>query len=229
MHRQIYRIFLIIVLSGALPALNAMADAAGTLTVLVLGDSLSAAYNMPLERGWVNLLQKRVTEQYPETRIVNASVTGETAENAVRRLPALIERYAPDVIVIELGGNDGLRGFDLVNIRKSLQTLIDLGKDAGAEVVLTGVRLNPNYGPRFNRLFFDMYRQLAEENQVRRVPFILEGIGDHPEKMQADATHATAAAQPEVLDNMWPAIGEAIRAALKKTKDYHGGTEVRGK
>lgn len=218
MHRLIYRIFLVIVLSGVLPGLSAAAGTTDRLTVLVLGDSLSAAYNMPLEQGWVSLLQKRVAKRYPETRIVNASVTGETAENAVRRLPALIEQYAPDVIVIELGGNDGLRGFDLANIRESLQTLIDLSKAAGAEVVLTGVRLNPNYGPRFNQLFFDMYRQLAEENQVYRVPFILEGIGDHPEKMQDDATHATSAAQPEVLDNMWPVIEEAIKAALEKQK-----------
>jgi acyl-CoA thioesterase-1 len=216
------------VLVAPLPAVSA--DFADELTVLILGDSLSAAYNMPLERGWVNLLQQRVAKTYQGTRIVNASVTGETAGNAVRRLPALIEEHAPDVIVIELGGNDGLRGFQLANIRQSLQALIDLAKGAGAEAVLTGIHLNPNYGPKFNQLFFDMYRELAVENQVHRVPFILEGIGDDPDKMQEDAVHPTAEAQPEVLENMWPAIEQAIQAVMeKRTKDYHAVGGVRGK
>ncbi|HEX7026902.1 MAG TPA: arylesterase [Gammaproteobacteria bacterium] len=219
MHRMIYRISLFIVITMALPVVATSADFSRKLTLLVLGDSLSAAYNMPLERGWVNLLQQRVAKTYPETHIVNASVTGETAENAVRRLPALIERHAPDVIVIELGGNDGLRGFQLENIRQSLQTLIDTAKGAGAEVVLTGIHLNPNYGPRFNQLFFGMYRELAEENRVHYVPFILEGIGDDPEKMQEDAVHPTAEAQAEVLENMWPAVEQAIRAAETKNPE----------
>lgn len=224
MRRLIYRISLFVVITAALPAAIS-ANSSHKLALLVLGDSLSAAYNMPLEQGWVNLLQQQVAKMYPGTRIVNASVTGETAGNAVRRLPALIEEHTPDVIVIELGGNDGLRGFQLENIRQSLQTLIETAKGAGAEVVLTGIHLNPNYGPRFNQLFFGMYRELAEENRVHYVPFILEGIGDDPEKMQEDAVHPTAEAQPEVLENMWPAIEQAIQAALERTKDYHGGTE----
>jgi acyl-CoA thioesterase-1 len=182
--------------------------------VLVLGDSISAAYNIPVERGWVTLLQQRVDKQYPGTQIINASISGETSANAVNRLPALIKQHAPNVIVIELGGNDGLRGYALPQIRQSLQTLIDASKAAGAEVVLAGIHLNPNYGPKFNTLFVNMFRELREGNRIHWIPFILEGIGDNPDKMQGDAVHPTADAQAELLDNMWPEIEAAIKAIL---------------
>lgn len=210
MRHRFYRVFFLILALAALPPLSA---APAGVKVLILGDSLSSAYNFPVERGWVALLQRRVEERYPGTRIVNASISGETAANAVHRLPALLQRHAPDVLVIELGGNDALRGLKLPQIRSSLQSLIDAGKAAGAEIVLAGIHLHPNYGPKFNRQFLDTYRQLAERNEVRLVPLILEGIGDDPEKMQSDMTHPTAEAQPEVLENMWPAIERAIKRA----------------
>ena len=190
-----------------------------SVKVLVLGDSISAAYNIPVERGWVTLLQQRVDTRYPGTRIINASISGETAANAVNRLPALIKQHTPDVIVIELGGNDGLRGYAVPQLRPSLQTLIDIAKAATAEVVLAGIHLNPNYGPKFNELFVNMFRELGEGNRIHWIPFILEGIGDNPDKMQADAVHPTADAQAELLDNMWPEIENAIRAVRKDKAD----------
>jgi acyl-CoA thioesterase-1 len=212
MHRSIYRIFFLI---AALVVTPAAANNAG-VKVLILGDSLSSAYNIPLERGWVTLLQRRAVEKYPGTEIVNASISGETAANAVHRLPALLERHAPDVLVIELGGNDGLRGLKLPIIRQNLQSLIDMGKAAGAEVVLAGIHLHANYGPKFNQKFLQIYSELATQNKIHLVPLMLKGIGDDPKKMQADLTHPTAEAQPEVLDTMWPPIETAIKQKIKK-------------
>jgi acyl-CoA thioesterase-1 len=210
MRRLIYGIFFVVLTVVATVASAAQTPA--EVRVLIMGDSLSAAYNMPIEQGWVSLLQQRATQAYPGTRVINASVSGETAENAVRRLPALIKQHTPDVIVIELGANDGFRGFKLEQIRKSLQTLIDLAQAAGAEIVLTGIQLHPNYGAKFNQRFLDSYRQLAQQNKTHLVPLIIKGIGDNPLKMQADGTHPTAAAQLEVLENMWPAIKAAIES-----------------
>ena len=196
-----------------LPVMLSPAAGAGSdLKVLILGDSLSAAFNMPLEQGWVNLLQQRLAKSYPDCNVLNASISGETAANAVNRLPQLITQYRPDVVVIELGGNDGLRGFKLSQIETNLQRLIDIAKQAGAEVVLTGIQLNPNYGPQYNAGFRELFVKLAKKNATGLVPFILAGIGDDPGKMQADGIHPTAAAQPQVLDNMWPYIEAAIKA-----------------
>ncbi|HEY3486583.1 MAG TPA: arylesterase [Gammaproteobacteria bacterium] len=205
-----YRILFFVVALCGMPMANAATK------ILVLGDSLSAAYNIPLERGWVVLLQQRLSRTYPGTEVINASISGETAANAVRRLPALLVRHTPDVLVIELGGNDGLRGFKLAQIRQSLQSLIDMGKGAGTEIVLAGMQLHPNYGPKFNQQFRELYRQLAVLNKIHLVPLMLQNIGDSLQKMQADATHPTAEAQPEVLENMWPAIEQAIKSVKKE-------------
>jgi acyl-CoA thioesterase I len=209
MRQRFYRAFFLILALAAAPV-----TAAADVKVLILGDSLSSAYNMPVERGWVSLLQRRAAEKYPGTEIVNASISGETAANAVHRLPALLERHAPDVLVIELGGNDGLRGIKLPQIRRSLQNLIETARATGAQIVLAGIHLHPNFGAKFNEQFRDVYRQLAEQNKVHLVPLILDGIGDDPQKMQDDMTHPTAEAQPEVLENMWPAIEQAIQEKI---------------
>jgi acyl-CoA thioesterase-1 len=206
MHNTICRLFLVLLIT-----LPPGSFAASGVKVLILGDSLSAAYNIPLEQGWVSLLQERVNKSYPDTKIINASISGETAANAVNRLPRLLVEHEPQVVVIELGGNDGLRGFQLSQIEQSLQKLIDICRQADTGVVLTGIRLNPNYGTRFNDLFTTMYTRLAEKNKTGLVPFILEGVGDKPGLMQADAIHPTAEAQKQVLDNMWPGIEVALR------------------
>jgi acyl-CoA thioesterase-1 len=208
MIRTVSRILLI--LTVFLPV---CAIAQPPVKVLILGNSLSAAYNMPLEQGWVNLLQERVNKAYPGTTIINASISGETAANAVNRLPQLITEHKPDIIVIELGGNDGLRGFRLPDIEQNLQSLIDISRNADAVVVLTGIHLHPNYGAKFNTLFMNMFTKLAEKNKTGLVPFILEGIGDKEGRMQADGIHPNAGAQGQVLDNMWPAIEAAIHNA----------------
>ncbi len=178
--------------------------------LLIMGDSLSASYNIPLESGWVPLLEKRLEKQHPHIDIINASISGETTGNALKRLPDLLTRHQPSIVVIELGGNDGLRGFKLPHIKNNLERMIQLSQDQGAVVVLTGIFVPPNYGPAYAQVFNRAYTELAGKYKTEFVPFILEGVGTNPNLMQADGVHPTAEAQPMLLENMWPAIKNAI-------------------
>jgi len=182
-----------------------------TNTLLIVGDSLSASYNIPLERGWVELLAERIRQSHPKVKVVNASISGETTGNALKRLPELMKKHRPSYVVIELGGNDGLRGFKLSQIKKNLESMIQRIKAGGAQVVLTGIHIPPNYGPAYTKVFYDAYEQLSKTYQTEFVPFILENIGDRPELMQADGIHPTAEAQPKILENMWPHIEKVLR------------------
>ncbi|MDC0663527.1 arylesterase [Marinobacter sp. SS21] len=174
-------------------------------TVLVLGDSLSAAYGVQLEKAWVSLLQQRLANaQLANWQVVNASISGETTDGGLRRLPELLARHAPDVVIIELGGNDGLRGFPPSIIESNLSRLIALSQDAGARPLLVGIRIPPNYGARYTSVFADIYPTLAERFQVPLVPFFLDGIYNRDGMMQRDGIHPTAEAQPRMLDNVWP-------------------------
>lgn len=187
-------------------------------TLLIMGDSLSAAYNIPLESGWVELLKQRIKQQGYSTEVVNASISGETTGNAVKRLPALLEKHNPDIVLIELGGNDGLRGFELKSIKQNLENMIEDAKQVDAKVILTGIHIPPNYGPAYTQIFYNAYLNLAKKHDTLFIPFILEGVGDQPDLMQADGVHPTAAAQPKVLDNMWPQIEVAIQELNKTQK-----------
>ncbi|WP_144391301.1 arylesterase [Pleionea sediminis] len=184
--------------------------AGASQTLLIVGDSLSASYNIPLEKGWVPLLEKRIHEKYPGISVVNASISGETTGNALKRLPDILDKHQPEIVVIELGGNDGLRGFQLPSIKDNLNQMISMAKNQGATVVLTGIHIPPNYGPAYTQIFYKAYKELAEKHETIFVPFILKGVGDNPELMQADGVHPTAEAQPKVLENMWPYIKKAI-------------------
>ena len=182
-------------------------------TLLILGDSLSASYNIPLEKGWVPLLEKRLQNEFPDISVVNASISGETTGNALKRLPALLDKFSPSTVVIELGGKDGLRGFKLAQIKQNLEQMITLSKQSGANVVLTGIHIPPNYGPAYTQIFYNAYKNLSEQYQTEFVPFILKDIGEDPDLMQADGVHPTAEAQPKVLENMWPHIKRALKSA----------------
>jgi acyl-CoA thioesterase-1 len=171
-------------------------------SVLVFGDSLSAAYGLRKEDGWVYLLQ----QQLPEHTFINASISGETTGNGLARLPAHLQQQKPDVLVIELGANDGLRGFPLTTVRKNLQAMIDLGKAAGCKILLLGVQIPPNYGTRYAKQFADNYTQLAEENDIDVVPFFLQAIASDPAHFQADHLHPTASAQPKILATVKPVL-----------------------
>ncbi len=172
--------------------------------ILVLGDSLSSAYGLAVEAGWVQLLQNRLDEHNAAYRVVNASISGDTSNGGAARLPSALEKHAPDVVIVELGGNDGLRGLPLTVTRANLQRIIVASQAAGARVLLLGMRLPPNYGPAYNDAFHAIYGQLADQYRVGRVPFLLDGIGGVDEMMQADNIHPRAEAQAIMLENVWP-------------------------
>ncbi len=175
--------------------------------VLVIGDSLSAAHNIPAASGWVNLLQQRVKQQIkPPPAIINASISGETTAGALTRLPGLLEKHRPSVVVIELGGNDALRGLTPAQLRGNLEKMIVASQKAGAKVLLLGIDVPPNYGPAYRQRLKQTYAELASQYKVPLLPFLLEGVALKPDLMQADGLHPTAAAQPQVLDNVWPLL-----------------------
>jgi acyl-CoA thioesterase I len=175
-------------------------------TLLVFGDSLSAAYGLRTDQGWVTRLQKRLNDEGYGYRVVNASVTGETTSGGRGRLARSLSQHKPDLVVLELGGNDGLRGLPLRDLRANLGAMIEQSRQAGAKVLLLGVLIPPNYGAQYSSGFADSYRSLAKELKVPLVPFILDGIALDSRYMQADGIHPNALGQPRVLENIWPQL-----------------------
>lgn len=175
-------------------------------TVLIVGDSISAAFGLDTRAGWVALLEKRLAQQGFDDKVVNASITGDTSANGLARLPAQLAAHKPDVVLLELGGNDGLRGMPVAQLQQNLASMIDLSRKAGAEVLLLGMQLPPNYGARYTKAFAQVYQTLADEKKVALVPFLLEGVGGVPTLMQADGVHPTAGAQGKLLENVWPTL-----------------------
>ncbi len=178
--------------------------------ILVLGDSLSAAYNIPREAGWVNLLRNKLQTILPSASITNASVSGATTAAGLQLLPAHLQRHQPTLVILELGANDGLQGKPIPYITANLKRLIELSLESGAEVILVGVRLPPNYGAGYTKPFFNQYGELSREYSLSYVPFILEDVAGRDELMQEDGLHPKAQAQPQVLANLWPAIVETL-------------------
>jgi acyl-CoA thioesterase-1 len=179
------------------------AGSALATTILIVGDSLSAAYGMPVEQGWVALLQQRLARECPACRVINASISGDTTATARARLPQALAGHQPDIILLELGGNDGLRGLSLQAMQQNLAAMIETATASGARVLLLGVRLPPNYGPLYTEKFHAVYRQLTDEYAVALVPSIVDGVGTRPELMQADGIHPNAQAQPYIADRIW--------------------------
>ena len=181
----------------------------------MLGDSLSAAYGIKAQQGWVNLLAQRLASEGYGYKVVNASVTGETTLGGVSRLPRALELHKPGIVISELGGNDGLRGLQLAASRENLQRSITLAKNAGARVLLVGMMIPPNYGQRYTEEFRGMFGSLAQKNSVAVVPFLLEGVALDPALMQNDGIHANAKGQPRMLDNLWPSLKPLLVAPRK--------------
>lgn len=181
--------------------------------LLVLGDSLSAAYGIALDQGWVSLLQTRLRALDSPWEVVNAGISGDTTAGGIARLPDLLEAHRPALVMIQLGANDGLRGFAPAQIATHLERLIALAQDAGAEVLLIGLRLPPNYGPAYTERFQRMFAEVAERTGVALVPRLLAGVAEEPDLMQADGLHPQAAAQPLILDNVWPVLAPLLGLA----------------
>ena len=192
-------------LSAAL-ALMCMAQNAAAGTILIVGDSISAAFGLDTRLGWVSLLEQRLRQQGYDDQVINASVSGDTSAGGLARLPALLAEHKPDVVIVELGGNDGLRGQLPAQLKQNLGSMIDQSLEAGAKVLLLGMQIPPNYGARYTTAFAAVYNELGQEKKVSLVPFFLEGIGGHPELMQADGIHPAVGAQGRLLDNVWPAL-----------------------
>jgi acyl-CoA thioesterase-1 len=195
----------------ALAALPALAAGGGDeRTVLVMGDSLSAAYGLAPREGWVALLAERLDREHPGWRVANASISGETTAGGASRIAAELKRHAPDVVVIELGANDGLRGLDLAQTRANLERMIVASHEAGARVLLLGMRLPPNYGPQYTQAFERNYTELAEAHDAALLPFLLEPIAMDRDAFQADNLHPVAEAQPKLRDHVWPALAPLL-------------------
>lgn len=172
--------------------------------ILIVGDSLSAAYGIPLKQGWVSLLEKRLHSESYDYQVVNSSISGETTGGALKRLTHDLDRYTPDIVIIELGGNDGLRGTPLKTIKNNLQKMINMSQAVEAQIVMLAMRIPPNYGARYSEQFNQNYHQLAQSYSLPLVPFFLANIATQPRLMQADGIHPKATAQREMLDQVWP-------------------------
>lgn len=183
-------------------------------TILVVGDSLSAAYGIEQSAGWVNLLQSRLTARHYPHQVVNASISGDTTSGALARLTRALNTARPGIVIIELGGNDGLRGLPLAKMRSNLAALIEQCLERNAQVLLIGMRLPPNYGPSYTKRFHEVYTGLAKKYGVPLLPFLLEGVAGDTNLMQADGVHPRAIAQTRVLNNVW----DALQPMLDKTK-----------
>lgn len=193
--------------------------AASDNTLMILGDSISAAYGVPLEEAWVSLLEQRLDREGMDWEVANESISGETTDGGLNRLSDLLAVIDPDVVVVELGGNDGLRGFPPRVIRQNLSDIIEKSRDSGAQVLLVGMQIPPNYGSAYTAAFRDIYPELAEQYQTGLVPFFLQDIYDREGGMQADGIHPAASSQQQLLDNLWPELKPLLEQAQATTRN----------
>jgi len=179
--------------------------------ILVLGDSLSAGYGIDRQHGWVQLLQNRLQQSGYAYQVVNASISGDTTDSGLSRLPYALKQHKPAIVIIELGGNDGLRGLSIGELQANLTQLIKLARQAKAQVLLIRERIPPNLGPAYTAKFSQLYKMIAKQQQVPMVPFLLKGVADDPSLMQADGIHPNAKGQPGMLENVWPVLEPLLK------------------
>jgi len=207
------RFFSFLLLFGWLGLAQTAAQAAAqaTPTILVFGDSLSAAYGIPRESGWAALLAKRLQTGNPTYQVVNASVSGETTAGGLTRLPTLLQTHQPQLTILALGANDGLRGLPLLQTARNLENMITLAQKQGSKVLLVGMQLPPNYGAAYTSKFQNLFREVAKKKKVRLLPFLLDGIATQANLFQADGLHPTAQAQPALLNNVWRELAPMLK------------------
>jgi acyl-CoA thioesterase-1 len=190
--------------------MSAGAKSAEPPTVLIFGDSLSAGYGIDVDQSWGALLQSRLIDQGYEHRVINASISGETTEGGATRIESALADFSPDLIILELGGNDGLRGFPAARMQANLEKIVTRAKASGAEVVLLGIRIPTNYGPRYSTEFENVFRQVSKDFGVQWIEFFMDGIAFDDNLLQDDRIHPNALAQPILLDNAWPVISSTL-------------------
>lgn len=198
----------VVVLAATLPLAAHAANSPETPkpVIVVLGDSISAEYGLPRDTGWVALLRQRLTSERIDYSVANASISGDTTSGGRARMPELMQRLKPNIVIVELGGNDALRGVPLATTEDNLRTIIEQAQQGHAKVVLVGMYVPPNYGPDYTQKFHGLYGNLSNEFHVPLVPFLMAGIADKPEMFQADQIHPTQQAQPVLLNNVWPTL-----------------------
>jgi len=198
----------------ARPSFAATPPSAKAPVVLVLGDSLSAEYGIAAGKGWVALMTARLSAENHSYKVINSSISGETTSGGLTRLPALLKQHQPAILIIELGANDALRGMSLVASRKNLDTMVRMGKQAGAKVLLLGMQIPPNYGQRYSQAFAGMFQEVADTHNIALLPFFLKGVADRADArdwFQADGLHPLAKAHPLILNNVWPVLTPLLR------------------
>ena len=200
------QLLLIFALSGFVTAAYSASK-----TVLVLGDSLSAEYGLSRGTGWVALLEHRIAQNKLTANVINASISGETTSGGKTRLESLLKKYHPDILIIELGGNDALRGLPLRASEKNFRDMISMANSGKTKVLLIGMQIPPNYGKDYTEQFFSIYGRVAKETKSALVPFLMEGVADKPELFQADRIHLVAAAHPTLLNNIWPPLQNLLK------------------
>ena len=178
--------------------------------MLVFGDSVSAAYGIGVEEGWVKLLETRLSQTHPDFSVINASVSGETTGGGLVRLPKTLEIHNPDILILELGGNDGLRGYPISKIENNLKEMIRSAKSLNTKILLIGMVLPPNYGRRYTNSYEALYQRLAKTEEIEFLPFLLQGVTTSKSLLQQDGIHPTKEAQPLILDNIWPLLEKLI-------------------
>ncbi|MFT4763587.1 MAG: acyl-CoA thioesterase-1 [Oleispira sp.] len=210
---RLFAIMLCLLLKLSLPQAHAGENSPlQQQTILVLGDSISAGFGIDKQLGWVALLEKELEQQYPHYALINASISGETTSGGANRLKSLLEKYQPSLIILELGGNDGLRGTPIKLMTQNLTYMIKLSQESGAKVLLLGMRIPPNYGQKYSELFANQYSLLATELNVKSVKFLLSGIAGQAGMMQADGIHPTKNAQPIMMQSVWQALKPLLQS-----------------
>ncbi len=180
--------------------------------IVVLGDSISAAYGINKNEGWVTLLERKLADEgYSDYKVINASISGNTTGDGLSRLPLLLSEYRPEIVLVELGGNDGLRGYPIKLMENNLLQIIEKSKTVGSKILLAGIEIPPNYGKRYTEAFSKAYKNVAKKSDVIFLPFILEGVATNPQLMQKDGIHPTTEAQTILLSNIWPYLKELLK------------------
>ncbi len=190
--------------------LSSLPGMAAEPSLLILGDSLSAAYGIDTRLGWVNLLQQRLAGHNPHWRVINGSISGDTTSGGLARLPGLLQQHRPELVIIALGSNDGLRGFGFNQIQQNLTRMVEAVEEENGRVLLVGSRLPPNYGAAYTEAFFQLFKQVAQSKQLPLVPFLLAGVAEDRSLVQADGLHPTAEAQTRILENVWPVLAPLL-------------------
>jgi acyl-CoA thioesterase-1 len=204
---RLFAVILCILLRLSLPQAHAGENSPlQQQTILVLGDSISAGFGIDKQQGWVALLEEQLKDEYPQYRVINASISGETTSGGANRLQSILNKHTPNIVILELGGNDGLRGTPVKLMTQNLTDMVTLSQKAGAKVLLLGMRIPPNYGQRYSELFANQYTHIATDLNVALVPFLLQGIAGQLGMMQTDGIHPTKSAQPIMVQSVWQAL-----------------------